>query len=60
MGSKFCLNIDSYQYFWDLCSALTNNHIKNHSLHDFESGVFPKDLDEEDQNDGIYEELVSI
>lgn len=54
MGSKFRLNIDCYQSFWDLCSALTNYHIKHHPLRDFERGVFP--MDDEDQNDDIYDE----
>lgn len=36
IGSKFRLNIDSYQNFWDFCSALTNFHIKKHPLRDFE------------------------
>ena len=48
MGSKFRLNIDNYQYFWNFCSSLTNYHISKNPLRDFEREVYLKDDDDDD------------
>lgn len=60
MGSKFRLNIDNYQYFWNFCSSLTNYHISKNPLRDFEREVYLKDDDDDDvyQYDEEEEEFI--